>query len=177
MSVEPQVDLPSVILNGQFLDAIPVEDNFVALRDGINDHIHSEYESSTDIQAEIDAEAAARIAQDVVLQASITSEITNRQAAVSGEVVNRDAAIEGHRTDETDVHGFVDTSLVPLEYEHLQTVPATMWVVQHNLGRYPAGIGVYDTSNDMCEGDIDYIDSDSIVINFSAPFSGRAKII
>lgn len=44
--------------------------------------------------------------------------------------------------------------------------------VNHNLGKYPSTI-VLDTSGDLCEGDIDHQSKNTLVITFSAPFSGH----
>jgi hypothetical protein len=45
--------------------------------------------------------------------------------------------------------------------------------VVHNLGRNPA-VTVIDSAEDVCTGDVHYIDSNTVQLTFSAPFSGTA---
>lgn len=53
-----------------------------------------------------------------------------------------------------------------------QAVPASVWLVVHNLGKYPAPT-VFNSANDVVEGDIEYIDLNSFTVTFGAPFSGK----
>jgi hypothetical protein len=62
-----------------------------------------------------------------------------------------------------------------LNYTHLQAVPSATWSVTHNLGKHP-GVDVVDTSGNTCIGDVHYIDDNSLLITFSAPFSGEAYL-
>jgi hypothetical protein len=50
------------------------------------------------------------------------------------------------------------------------SVTATVSVA-HNLGKYPA-VSVFDSAGDECVGDVDYTSLNSLVLTFSAPFSG-----
>jgi hypothetical protein len=45
--------------------------------------------------------------------------------------------------------------------------------VAHDLGRFPA-ITVIDTADDVCVGDVRYLDANTVQLSFSAPFSGTA---
>jgi hypothetical protein len=45
--------------------------------------------------------------------------------------------------------------------------------VTHNLGRFPA-ITVIDTADDVCVGDVLYVDLNTARLTFSAPFTGTA---
>lgn len=58
-------------------------------------------------------------------------------------------------------------------YEYNQLVPATTWVITHNLGRFPA-VTVVDSAGTVVEGDVDYVSTTQVVLTFSTPFSGRA---
>lgn len=42
----------------------------------------------------------------------------------------------------------------------------------HNLNKYPA-VSVIDSAGDEVEGSVEYVDTNSIVVSFNAPFSGR----
>lgn len=58
-------------------------------------------------------------------------------------------------------------------YVHTQNVAQTVWVITHNLGKYPSVV-VVDSANNVVIGDISYIDLNSISLSFSTAFSGKA---
>lgn len=55
-------------------------------------------------------------------------------------------------------------------YEQTFTSAASV-TVMHNLGKIPA-VTVIDSANDEVVGDIQYINSNQLIVSFSAPFSG-----
>lgn len=69
----------------------------------------------------------------------------------------------------------------PTFYRHVQGVPASVWTINHNLGFFPGGIMVRDSSGDLHEGQIEYLDINTVRISFfaagvPASFSGEAFI-
>jgi hypothetical protein len=54
-----------------------------------------------------------------------------------------------------------------------QATPATVWTIAHNLGKRCA-VTVVDSAGDQCEGDVVYVDNNTIQITFAAAFSGSA---
>lgn len=60
-------------------------------------------------------------------------------------------------------------------YIHEQLVPATTWIVAHNLARFPS-VTVVDSGGTTVVGDVAYTDDDSLVVTFSAAFGGRAYL-
>lgn len=58
-------------------------------------------------------------------------------------------------------------------FVYRQSVPAAVWPIAHNLGRYPS-VTVVDSAGDVCVGDVDYVDANNVTLTFSAPFSGSA---
>lgn len=61
-------------------------------------------------------------------------------------------------------------------YRHIQDVPSADWVIVHNLGFYPGGSSVIDSAGSSVEGDIEYTDTSSLTLHFSAPFAGTANL-
>lgn len=61
---------------------------------------------------------------------------------------------------------------VPM-YLHTQSVAASTWTVNHNLGRYPA-IEIRSVGNVVVQADITHINVNQSQINFSAPYAGSA---
>lgn len=60
-----------------------------------------------------------------------------------------------------------------LSYVHTQTVASTLWVVAHNLGKFPA-VTVVDSGGNVVVGDVSYIDMNTVAIGFTAIFGGKA---
>jgi len=60
-------------------------------------------------------------------------------------------------------------------YEFVQSVAASLWIVNHNLGKYP-GVTVIDSSGRKVRGSVNYPTSNQILLTFSAPFAGKAYL-
>ena len=60
-----------------------------------------------------------------------------------------------------------------------QVVPKMVWgtngIVTHNLGKFPS-ITVIDTGGTVVTGEYIYIDTNNVILNFSAPFAGKAYL-
>jgi hypothetical protein len=65
------------------------------------------------------------------------------------------------------------TSVANLAYHHVQGVPSNTWDITHGLGFYP-NITTVDSAGTVLEGDLDYIDLNTIRVIFSTAFSGNA---
>jgi hypothetical protein len=62
-----------------------------------------------------------------------------------------------------------------VSFHYTQYAPSAVWNITHNLNFYP-NVTTLDSSGSICEGEIDYIDSNSIRITFLASFSGTAYL-
>ncbi len=56
-----------------------------------------------------------------------------------------------------------------------QSVPATTWIINHNLDKF-CSVNVVSDSNVIKYGNVTYINSNSLTITFSAAFSGKAYL-
>jgi len=60
-----------------------------------------------------------------------------------------------------------------------QVVPKMVWgtngIVTHNLGKFPS-ITVIDTGGTVVTGEYTYIDTNNVILNFTAPFAGKAYL-
>jgi hypothetical protein len=56
---------------------------------------------------------------------------------------------------------------------HNQTLSSSTWNITHNLNKYPS-VSVVDSSNEEVIGEVVYVNSNSLTVKFSAPFSGKA---
>lgn len=62
------------------------------------------------------------------------------------------------------------------QYIHHQDVPAALWNITHNLVGFPL-VAVVDSANRVGIGDVRYIDMNSLTVEFSAGFSGKAYLV
>lgn len=60
-------------------------------------------------------------------------------------------------------------------YTHDQLVPSDTWTIAHGLGGYP-GVNVVDSAGTQVEGGVTYLDANTVVVSFSAAFSGTAHL-
>ena len=56
---------------------------------------------------------------------------------------------------------------------HNQTVSSSTWSITHNLNKYPS-VSIVDSSNEEVIGEVEHVNSNSLIVKFSAPFSGKA---
>lgn len=59
--------------------------------------------------------------------------------------------------------------------EFNQSTASAFWTINHNLNKYPSVI-VIDSVGDEIEGDVSYVNKNTITITFSAAFSGKAYL-
>lgn len=60
-------------------------------------------------------------------------------------------------------------------YVHTQSSSSMVWTINHQLDKFPS-VNIVDASNDVIYGNINYQDSNTIVLNFSASITGKAYL-
>ena len=60
-------------------------------------------------------------------------------------------------------------------YIHTQGSPSSSWLVLHNMNKYPS-VTVVDSGDNIVEGEVVYNSLNTLTINFSGGFSGKAYI-
>lgn len=58
-------------------------------------------------------------------------------------------------------------------FEYVQGTPSAQWDIVHNLNKFPS-ITVVDTANTTVIGSYEYTSLDTVTLNFSGPFAGKA---
>ena len=61
------------------------------------------------------------------------------------------------------------------EYVFEQVEPSSEWVINHELNTHPV-ITVIDSSGNVVDGDWNYMDRNTVILSFTAPFSGVAYL-
>lgn len=60
-------------------------------------------------------------------------------------------------------------------YIHVQNTATSTWNIAHDLGGYPA-VSIVDSASTVVIGEVSYISTSQIKVDFSAPFSGYAYL-
>lgn len=58
-------------------------------------------------------------------------------------------------------------------FVYTQSSPASTWIINHNLKKYPA-VSVIDSGGNVVFGDVSYLSDNIVEVRFSASFSGHA---
>jgi len=80
-----------------------------------------------------------------------------------------------------DLNKFYDFAVFTLSsqgaptFVFTQGAPATVWNIQHNLGKFPS-VSVINNNNVVINGEVTYIDNNNVQLNFSAGFTGKAYL-
>ena len=71
----------------------------------------------------------------------------------------------------------ISSSDVPalVSYTHSQPAASTTWTITHNLNFRPS-VNVFDSAGTMVEGSVTHINSNSLIVVFSATISGTAHL-
>ena len=64
-----------------------------------------------------------------------------------------------------------------MSYYHVQTTPSSIWTINHNMGKIGASVTIIDSANRVAFGDVTIIDINSVQVEFSSPFSGKAYVV
>jgi hypothetical protein len=71
------------------------------------------------------------------------------------------------------VYSAVDSS--QFSYTHTQSAVSDTWVIAHNLGYYP-NIQIFDSGDNMVEGNVTHSNTVSLTVDFSVGLSGIAYL-
>jgi hypothetical protein len=63
----------------------------------------------------------------------------------------------------------------PQAYVHDQVTPSATWNITHSLGYYP-NVSVVDSGGDQVQGLVTYADINTVIIEFTAAFGGKAYL-
>ena len=97
--------------------------------------------------------------------AHITGSIydSNNSSGTAGQILSS-------KVTETE---WIDVPSTDKTYIYIQASPSTTWNINHNLDKFPS-VSVVNINNVLLYGQVTYVDSNNITIEFSAGFSGKA---
>jgi hypothetical protein len=106
--------------------------------------------------------------------------LSNTQLAQIAEAFNKtvvDITVTSDNENRTIILTYRDTLSIQETYKfshiHTQTVSSSTWSITHNLNKFPS-VSIVDSSNEEVIGEVEHINSNSLTVKFSAPFSGKA---
>lgn len=76
---------------------------------------------------------------------------------------------------EIDATFSISPNIQDLNYVHYQSEAKDIWTVEHHLGKYPS-VTVTDNHDEKVFADVNYIDANTLTIEFSEAFSGKAYL-
>ena len=97
-------------------------------------------------------------------------------ANVSIEIVGDEVSVELGTSGPQGATGAAGQTLYSdLSYVHTQNSASATWTVNHNLHFIP-NVTVVDSAGTVVEGSYSYPNSTTVVLSFSAAFSGKAYL-
>lgn len=60
-------------------------------------------------------------------------------------------------------------------FDFTQGIPSATWTINHDLDKFPS-VTVVNESKEVMIGNIQYVNNNTVIITFSAPFSGYAYL-
>jgi hypothetical protein len=113
---------------------------------------------------------------DIVLVQEVTDVTLVQEAPVTTLIESQGAVGPPGATGPTGPTGGVGPpGPIGGNYLFVQSVPAAVWTIVHNLGFFPNST-VVDTLGRVVEGDEAYPDANTLVLSFTAAFSGTAYL-
>jgi hypothetical protein len=90
--------------------------------------------------------------------------------------VKYDNAVSGLTA--TTAQGAIDElqAIKATYYRHVQSAAATVWTVNHNLGKLICNVTAKDSSDSEIYGRVDFVDVNTLTITFSAATGGEAYV-
>lgn len=104
-------------------------------------------------------------------------QVNDNFTVIDSAIEEASTALESH-ADALNAHGVNVSGLVytsDLSYMYDQAVAASIWTITHNKG-YFLNVTVVDSAGTQVEGNIVFQDVNTIIVEFAAPFAGKAYL-
>ena len=105
----------------------------------------------------------------IVAITGLTDEISNINEAIETEASERQSEDENLQTQINEI------SILANGYVHEQGIASAVWMVQHNLNKYPS-VTVVDSSENEIVAEVEYLDKNSVKITMIGASKGRAYL-
>lgn len=152
-----------------------VHKNFMSLRYGLEPCCEIDMESAVIKKELCDWDALV----------ALTANVTGTSSVSITEIQTCDITTDTTTTTWTsaDIQGLLDRMVVlesqinevDLHFVYIQDSPALVWNIEHNLGKNPS-VRIEDTTGADIIGEIDYINNNTIRIQFAVSVAGTAYL-
>lgn len=78
---------------------------------------------------------------------------------------------EGHTGSQNDFLNWLKSD----SFVFNQGTPSNSWTITHMLGKYPS-VTIIDSADRVVIGEVQYVDSNILIVSFTAGFSGKAYL-
>lgn len=96
----------------------------------------------------------------------------NREKVVNCDITTTDTSVVITSLEAFDGYLLLASNTIG-NYIYEQVEPADEWIVEHNLGKYPS-VTTVDTTGYMIIGQVQYVDLNTVKINFTTATNGKA---
>ena len=106
------------------------------------------------------------------------ADVNSADAAVTNAQLNSTVSTVVSTTVYSVVENAVETLSARLNFTFIQALPATQWIIRHEMGFDPAGISAYAADGDLLEGFGVVIDDPGaqLRLTFDIPLAGSARL-
>lgn len=95
--------------------------------------------------------------------------------STGGSVTAADTIVQAIGKLEYKVNNAGGTGGTDVAYVHNQIIAASVWNINHMLGKFPS-VTIVDSAGSVVLGDIDYADNNNVTLSFTGAFSGKAYL-
>jgi hypothetical protein len=83
--------------------------------------------------------------------------------------------ITGTLSSQSDLWSYLSSLTIQNNFVFDKQVAASVWVVVHNMGKYPS-VSIVDTANDQVDAEVKYNSINQLTITFTAAVAGKAYL-
>jgi len=105
------------------------------------------------------------MSSSVVVNEVTTSVVVNE--------VETSAVVLKQKNNTVTVTGVIGGVSLDANFVYTQASPSAVWVVTHNLAKYPS-VSVVDSADNMVFGEVLYNSVNQVTLTFAGAFSGKA---
>ena len=100
----------------------------------------------------------------------VVSEVTT---SVVVNEIETSAVVLKEKNNTVTVTGVIGGVSLDANYVYIQSSPSAVWVVTHNLAKYPS-VSVVDSADNIVFGEVLYNSVNQVTLTFAGAFSGKA---
>lgn len=105
---------------------------------------------------------------------SYTNSTLNKHVRVTTDTNNPYVEVKANQSSNISVDVYKEKG-VDKFFLFRQNIPSQIWSIQHGLDKFPS-VTVVDSGDNVVIGEVQYIDYNNLIIQFTSAFSGKAYL-